>query len=251
MEESRVPKKGNGRDYNMIKVKIYVLKDPRNDKIRYVGKTIRKLDDRLYYHICQQGKSHKHNWIKQLLDLKLRPIIELLDEVDANEWEYWEQFWISVFKFAGFDLTNQTDGGEGTHGLIRTKEHTEKITSSLKKKVKCFNTKGVLLNIYDSIKEASEKTGVQKSHISTCMNGKLNTCKGLIFRSYNDSFYKYSIRNKKTKQIIQSDKEGKFIKKWNSIAEAAKALDTKPQNISRVLNGSRKKHRGFQWSYYN
>lgn len=53
VEESRVLVQfctGKQKDYSM-KTKIYVLVDPRNDKIRYLGKTVQPLKQRLDTHL--------------------------------------------------------------------------------------------------------------------------------------------------------------------------------------------------------
>jgi hypothetical protein len=98
--------------------KIYVLRDPRTNAIRYVGKTVRSLVRRLSAHILRSGekRTHRDCWIAGLLMAGLKPVIEPID-VAGDDWAEKERFWIAHFRAAGCDLTNQTDGGEGTPGL--------------------------------------------------------------------------------------------------------------------------------------
>jgi hypothetical protein len=98
--------------------KIYVLRDPRTNEIRYVGKTVQSLVRRLSAHILRSAnkRTHRDCWIAGVLMAGLTPRIEEVD-VAGDDWEEKERFWIAHFRAAGFDLTNQTDGGEGTPGL--------------------------------------------------------------------------------------------------------------------------------------
>lgn len=108
-------------------IKIYTLEDEYG-YIKYVGKTHRKLSNRLSEHICNSKKNNdkKSNWIKSLLKDNKRPIINLLDEVDNDNWQFWEQYYISLMKSFGFILKNHTLGGEldntGTKWSDETRE---------------------------------------------------------------------------------------------------------------------------------
>ena len=110
-------------------VKIYSLSDPITKLPRYVGKTINSLEYRFNQHKreCNSNKNtHKLNWIRLLLKKDLFPTIELIDEVEDNEWKFWEQFYIQLYKTWGFSLTNSTEGGDGVN-------HTEEIRNKIRK----------------------------------------------------------------------------------------------------------------------
>lgn len=97
-------------------IKIYGLIDPRDNRIRYVGKTKRDLDKRLNEHLMNvylKNNTYKNKWIKKLLKLQLCPIIILLEECNENGWELREEYWIRYYKDKYNDLTNATSGGEG------------------------------------------------------------------------------------------------------------------------------------------
>jgi hypothetical protein len=109
--------------------KIYGLVDPRTNEIRYVGKTKRTLRVRLRAHINDRPKSntYKHNWINQLKQINLEPIIIELELCDENTWIEREKYWISYFE----NLTNLTTGGEGCDYF--KKEILKKISTKVKK----------------------------------------------------------------------------------------------------------------------
>lgn len=100
---------------------VYALIDPQNDFVRYVGKTTNSRLGKRFYEHCSQLKSRNHrtNWIRKLLRLGHKPKIETLEEYPTwIEAKNAEIFYISYFKYLGFDLVNETEGGEGCLGRI-------------------------------------------------------------------------------------------------------------------------------------
>ena len=93
---------------------IYGLIDPNTNIIRYIGKSD-KPKTRLSNHIqtSKKSKTHKSNWINSLIKEKKKPIITILEEVNIENWEEREKFWIKKYKDDGYDVTNFTNGGEG------------------------------------------------------------------------------------------------------------------------------------------
>lgn len=78
-------------------VSIYGLIDPRDGKIRYVGKTIQRLDYRLQQHVWtstrRPSKRIVAGWITELAGWGLRPSIILLEEVEPDQWREAERRW--------------------------------------------------------------------------------------------------------------------------------------------------------------
>lgn len=116
---------------------IYYLKCPKTGKIRYIGQTRRKsLGLRLTMHIqdAKRGKIyHNANWIRQLLSENMRPTIHLLEEILVENLDEREIYWIKTYREAGYNLTNQTDGGFGHSGFAQSKETCKKRSESMKK----------------------------------------------------------------------------------------------------------------------
>lgn len=84
--------------------------------IRYVGKA-NNPRKRLWNHVSihPREKGYKTNWISGLKKNGLRPVMDIVEEVDESEWESSERFWISYFRFLGFSLMNIDLGGNGAH----------------------------------------------------------------------------------------------------------------------------------------
>lgn len=97
---------------------IYGLNDPTTGKCRYVGKAADP-HKRFGKHLLIAGRrsTYKDCWIQELAAQGLKPVLEVLDEVPALEWEFWEREYIRVFRMVGFSLTNLTDGGDGISGV--------------------------------------------------------------------------------------------------------------------------------------
>lgn len=104
---------------------IYVLVDPRDGDIRYVGKTTQPLRVRWLQHLrearnSRTDKTYRAYWIRKLQQLQLKPIIRLIQYVPTPCEKEAEQHWIAWFKAQAARLVNGTAGGEG---LTNPPEH--------------------------------------------------------------------------------------------------------------------------------
>lgn len=107
---------------------IYTLNDPRTNQIRYVGKTNQKFSYRLCAHMQDKGKCHRVNWINELKALGLKPVIKQLEIVRGDNWQERERYWIKKFRQLGFNLTNNTSGGDGVCGLPKETRERMRMT---------------------------------------------------------------------------------------------------------------------------
>ena len=128
------PTKPSVGNVKSLSCKIYVLVDPRDGDIRYVGKTeLLLLEQRLKVHLQtathpKTRNTYRARWIRRSIEA---PIIRLVQNVPAAEWQAAEQYWISFFKGLGCRLTNATVGGEG---ISDSPEIREKRKASLAKR---------------------------------------------------------------------------------------------------------------------
>lgn len=96
---------------------IYGLVCPISGEIRYIGKSIRP-KERLQNHMNEISNCHRSHWLQSLKAKKLKPQLVILEEVsDGTEWQIVEKNWIEKGKLLGWDLTNNTIGGDGVLGL--------------------------------------------------------------------------------------------------------------------------------------
>lgn len=89
---------------------IYVLVDPRDDTIRYVGKTERP-HSRLGSHLTGKSNYLVRGWMRTLRRKRAGPPqMHMIDMVRLAEWENAEKTWIAKFRAQG-DLYNIHEGG--------------------------------------------------------------------------------------------------------------------------------------------
>lgn len=115
---------------------IYGLIDPRNNQLRYIGKTTCGLQRRLRLHLTRRNltpKRHSSRWLAGLVAAGMEPEIFSIEEIAAvGDWVEAEQFWISYFRFIGADLTNLVDGGEGVSGYRFSEERKRQLSELFK-----------------------------------------------------------------------------------------------------------------------
>jgi len=96
---------------------IYALVCPKSGGIRYIGKSIRP-KERLQNHMNEKSNCHRSHWLASLKRDRLRPSIEILEVVsDQSSWQERERHWIAHGYALGWDLTNNTCGGDGVVNL--------------------------------------------------------------------------------------------------------------------------------------
>jgi group I intron endonuclease len=211
---------------------IYCLKDPNTLEIRYIGKSNNpnkrfiqhKIDSKNY-----KIKFYKNNWINQLLNIGLEPILEILEQVSINNWKEREIYWIAYYKNLGFKLTNLTNGGDGNNNQVRTKETNLKISLALKGKKRSQEVK-------DKISKSNKNKIISLSTREKLRQANLGK--------------KASEHSKllKSKIVYQYNKQGELINKYCSLTEAANKLNCRKSSISNsiIRKGT---YRGFVFSY--
>lgn len=106
---------------------VYGLADPETGEIRYIGRSSsglhRPKDHATPGHLRAEGSTHKTNWIKALLRHGLSPEIKVLRECFSIEETFdVERDLIALYRAKGARLTNQSDGGAGSVGCVRSEE---------------------------------------------------------------------------------------------------------------------------------
>jgi DNA-binding transcriptional regulator YiaG len=123
---------------------IYALIDPRYNTTRYVGMS-RNAQRRLFQHLLgDQGNEQKNNWLLELLEEGVYPILRILETIDAEEADAYaiacerEQYWISECLRLDMPLLNISVRGRKKNLRFRRphinwieKEHSEVEESAL------------------------------------------------------------------------------------------------------------------------
>lgn len=99
--DAELPKSSMGGE-----IAIYALTDPRDNTVRYVGKS-NDPKRRLSEHIASNLP-----WIVELKTAGLAPMMRILDRAGFDEWDRAEQYWIAFYSRHG-RLLNTEVGGRG------------------------------------------------------------------------------------------------------------------------------------------
>lgn len=167
--------------------------------------------------------------------------LEIIDEVE--DWRYWEEFYIWLFKSWGFKLENKNYGGGGPTS------YTEKQKLSMRKPRK----PGTGDKISKSLIEGNHSkyyTQEVKDKISRAMSGRT-----IVFTEERKQNMAVAQR-KKSKRVLMYDLQGNFIKEWESKGQAAewvkKELNLKSNVTSQIKDcilGRQKTAFKFIWRY--
>ena len=192
-----------------MKVQIYGLVDPRDEKIKYIGKANNSYN-RLKGHIYECKKENKTNnkkvnWIKTLVKLGLKPELEILDEVEESNWQFWEQWWIELFKSWNFDLKNSTKGGDGAHDVSKRKKVSEET-----KKKRSIGLKRSYNN-RDGYWKGKFRSKEFKEHMSLIGTGRKMSLESRKKMSESNLGRKMSLESKK-----KMSESHKGLKPWNA-----------------------------------
>jgi len=104
-----------------------------------------------------------------------------------------------------------------------------------------------LIEEFESVAEASRKTGINSSLISACKNGKAYTAGGYAWAE-KDKIPKK--REKTYKHINQYNKDTlALMKEWNSALEIEKQLNIKRNGVRDCCNGKISAYKDFVWRY--
>lgn len=100
---------------------IYGLYDPRTEKLRYIGQTVRPLKERLKYHLSKHNlavsQTRCSKWLRSLMSFGLRPLVKVLEEAESRE--HLDALEIDLIRQArgnGEELVNHADGGLSASG---------------------------------------------------------------------------------------------------------------------------------------
>ena len=261
---------------------IYKITNNINNKI-YIGQTRLPEPRRWQQHVWHANNNPSTDCLllcqaiqKYGKDNFTREIIEEVDEEQLNEREqYWIRVYNSTDKAIGYNLSL---GGEG-HSKFEDKEivaafekygsvievsrylnlSREQVSRRLQGMgyittreipIKQYTPDGKLVAIYPTVAEASKQTGISASGISST---NALTAGGYIWlrdkpdNSIEQYLEKLRLENKNLPGIEQYDFNGELVGEFKTAAEAARALNINVSSIKAALLGKQKTAGGFLW----
>lgn len=205
---------------------VYALIDPRNNQIKYIGVS-KNPWSRMLSHLegarknPNEGNKHKRYWLKQLLDLGLKPEVLIIETCDyCNPWEA-EIWWIDLLRQLNYPLTNIAKGGDKPPDFTG-RHHTEKYKKNHSRFMKQYWKE----NIHPSKGKSVPKEWVEKVQASRKRNGtKSDPTNMLKKRINNPDWYKNMSEAAKkrfsepTNNVMYGKKHTELSKRKNSLGQ--------------------------------
>jgi len=151
-------------------VYVYVLIDPRDSKIRYVGSTI-NIQATMSRHSTQFNNKKKVAWIDELRSVGLKPKIEIIDTTTTKSRTEVERRWIQHHVAKGDNLLN----GVYTHEFNRDAAGLPR--SWHKEQRAIAEELGNLLSKYEEVPTGAKQKYNVNYLISRAMQIAINTLK--------------------------------------------------------------------------
>lgn len=164
---------------------------------------------------------------------------------------------------------NATDGGEGASGYKWSDERREQMGC---KKICQYDLRGNFLRVFDSLGDATEQSDAGYYSIRYCCEGVAKRAGSFMWRYLEgdpvlciENYWKQTgfkdpleLEQEKaesqeklrlSKIIIQYNKFGEEIGRWNSIREASEYLDISEITICNACRGKTPRAGGYMWKY--
>ena len=158
----------------------------------------------------------------------------------------------------GYNQTDKTDSPMLDPSIAKKMSDTKR--AKYGKRVCEIDENKNIFEIWDSLAEAGEKTGLDRFKISDVCNGRRLTTGNRIFRFLDDEnqIIEPEVKvnqvqsnriTKSSKKVIKMNDNNEELQIYDSIALAAADNNCDASGISKVCNGKRNKCGGFKWKY--
>ena len=239
----------------------------------YIGITRKELKVRFRGHFKEHEKNkRKFNYFSKYKPLlRIEAIVDGIPDLDrANELEV---YYIKYFKDAGFNLLNATSGGDGTKNFNPWNKglkcpYVDKLMSNSPnaKKIYMYDSSGLFVREFNSIKKANEFTGVSRQQIKYICELKAGYImgKGFSFRYFKTDRISFNrlpwcersklmsqAKVNKMRKVLLVDKINNIEYRFNNMVECSEFL--KPFGISKksvsTYLGLSKETRKYKFNY--
>lgn len=158
----------------------------------------------------------------------------------------------------GYNQTHQTDSPLLDPVIAKKMSDTKR--AKYGKRVCEIDENKNILEIWNSLAEAGEKTGLDRFKISDVCNGKRLTTGNRVFRFLDEADNilipvekvnqaQTNRITKASKKVVKMTLEGEILQVYDSIALAAADTGCDSSAISKVCRGQRNKCGGFKWEF--
>ncbi len=164
---------------------------------------------------------------------------EILEECEEEKLNEREQYWINYYDSYNNGY-NSTPGGDekGIH---------------FGQPIEVYDLNGNYITTYPNMTYAAKEIGVSRNTIYTIIHNNRLSTKGYQLKKLNDNkkIKPYKSRQGGKLKVYQKDDNDNILNTFDSIKEAAAALQIDSSTISKCCKGKLKHCGGFRWEYVN
>ena len=196
--------------------------DGGDTRVGYSEEQFRKSEEFRKERAKQSLPRGEASGVSKLTELQVLAIIERLKNNDFTT-DIAKDYCVAIETISS--IRNHNTWTHLTKGITfddisyHRKERTRKT-----KPVVQYSENGDCIATYESARIAEQKTGIGYKLISSVCNGQKRTAYGFVWRFEGDSFDKYSTENLNFTRVDQYDKNGVFIKTWDSEKEVINSM---------------------------
>ena len=158
----------------------------------------------------------------------------------------------------GYNQTNNTNSPMFDPNVAKKMSDTKR--DKYGKRVSEIDLNGNIIDVWDSLAEAGEKTGLDRFKISDVCNGRRLTTGDRVFRFLDEeeniiipevkvNQVQTNRITKTSRKVIKMDDNNNILQTYDSVALAAADNNCDASAISKVCKGKRNKCGGFKWMY--
>ena len=260
----------------MRKCSIYCFTNLINHK-QYIGSTVVPSNIRYNQHIYNSTHTNAHQYEYPLYqamrkygldNFKFEVLLE--KECEEEEIRDIEKEYIIKYNTLSPNGYNQTLDTKHPINSIQAYKKMSETKRENAKDVAEVDQENKILNIWRSIADCAEATGLDEKKIAACCRGEIHTTEKRIFYWIDNNgeliIPEYIIKNsfnykgkagttqkqKTNRKVMQKDlKTGEIIAIYDSIALASRETGCDNSGISKVCRGNRSHCGGFKWEYVN
>ncbi len=262
-----------------LELYIYVLIDPIDNRVRYVGKTKnpkRRESDHMRLGEAAKKRCLIDFWKLSLFELGTKPIFKIIDITTIDKIDNLEKFYITEYK-KSTNLLNMTSGGDGlqdpseetrrkigekSKGRRLSKEKyrelaDQRISKNYGRPIICYDDSGKFIGEYPNSARASEELGINRKNIFSTLKERNHFIYNYTFFYQDDTDIELKLINRIASKMKNVGREFYRVDKngdtelYNNLIKAATDNNLNFRNIWLCLNGLRKTTGGFAWIYCN
>lgn len=229
---------------------IYGLFELDSGELRYIGKTIRRLNTRFNTHLSvaksPKSKTYLSKWIRfnnYRNNIEIRPIQELYNLNDLNEAEI---YWIKHFKYLGCNLVNCTSGGEGVIGFKHNSDFKKKMSQLMyERHNKNTAHKIVRRDRRNKLSEIQEQELIF-NYINNISNTELAKKYKITKTTVLNILKRHGVR---TRHRVSRPFKDQFGTIYNTHKEASIKLKIAAGSVCEVLKNKKQSAKGYEFFY--